>query len=235
MPSLDANTSTVWFRVVFDGLAGAGKTTSVHALAELFDGVREGNVVSPETTGRATAYFDWLELRAGRMFDLPARVLVLSVPGQAAFSERRWAAFDGADACVLVCDAAAPIEHARLALSVLRDASPRGDIPFVVQANKTDLPGALAADALAAGLGLSRDAVFATNATSHAGVRDTLLRAVALARDAALRTYDSAAALPAGRPRVEDALARLNSIEHSPEGEKAVSVRASVLDRWRGA
>lgn len=235
MPSVDTGAKTIWLRVVFDGLAGVGKTTTVHALAELFEGVREGSVVSPDSAGRATPYFDWLELRGGRLFDLPVRVLVLSVPGQAALSERRWVALEGADACVLVCDAAGAIEHARLALAFLREASPRAGLPFVVQANKADLPGARSPEALAAALGLDAGVVFASSASSHAGVRDTLLRAVTLARESALRVYGSADEMPEGRPKPHDLLARLQSVEHTSEGARAVALREAVLEQWREA
>lgn len=235
MPSFDATAQTIWLRVVFDGLAGVGKTTTVHALAELFEEVREGSVVSPDSAGRATPFFDWLELRAGQLFGHPVRVLVLSVPGQAALSERRWVALEGADACVLVCDAAGPIEHAKLALSFLRDASPRSDVPFVVQANKVDLPGALTPVDLADRLGLNREVVYAASAASLKGVRDMLLRAVALARDSVTEAYKSIDEMPVGRPQPHGLLARLQSVEHAAEGGRAVSLRETVLDRWRNA
>ena len=84
-------------RVVYDGPAGAGKTTNVLTLSELLplsrklrdDGHRDG-------LGR-TLTFDWEEIDSGVAAELPLACEILSVPGQAALAPRRRALLATAD------------------------------------------------------------------------------------------------------------------------------------------
>ena len=159
MPTFNAELRRLTVRVVYDGLAMAGKTTNVRRLSEAFGQTHGGSLQAPggEDRGR-TRFFDWLELDAGWLDDVPLRCEALTVPGQLALAQRRWWLLQDIDAVVLVVDSTPlGVERARIALSFLLAAAPAVLEPtarLVVQCNKQDLPDALAVEDIAAQLSL---------------------------------------------------------------------------------
>ena len=151
MAYLDSHRGEVVVRILYDGLATAGKTSTLRALRAAFSCHADGEVFTPEETrtGR-TAFFDWLDLRTGWIDELPLRCQVLSVPGQFALAHRRARLLTDVDAVVLVCDSTPKgLRAAAVALRSLvhvLHATKRYDTPLVVQANKQDLPNALTPD-----------------------------------------------------------------------------------------
>lgn len=125
MAVFDPVRGRICLRVVYDGPAGAGKTTNLHRLATAF--ARPGDVAAPFALRERTVYFDWMELAAGAVDEYPISCQVLSVPGQSALVARRRAILARADGIVVVCDGASapPLDR-------------YGDLPIVLQANKRD-------------------------------------------------------------------------------------------------
>ena len=73
MAVFDIGQQRMCVRVVFDGLASAGKTTNLRQLADLFATQRTGELFAPAEMDGRTLYFDWLQIAAGiRWF--PARL-----------------------------------------------------------------------------------------------------------------------------------------------------------------
>lgn len=188
MPFYSESTKTITFRIVYDGLGTAGKTTNVQQLHELYAMRRESDVIVPEVVRGRTAYFDWLELATGTLDDRYAlRCQVVTVPGQFAYAPRRWKLLKEPDAVVCVCDSSTGgVRRARLGLDFLRELRARGvcpDVPFVIQANKRDLSDAVPIVDLRAALGLDpEETVTEAVASTGEGVQLTFYRVLDRAR-----------------------------------------------------
>ena len=76
-------------RVVYDGPAGAGKTTNVRQLAGAFASQRWGELETREELAGRTLWFDWLQIRAGVVCGMPLLCQIVTVPGQLALTPRR--------------------------------------------------------------------------------------------------------------------------------------------------
>jgi len=185
MAVLDPTTNEIVIRVVYDGPAEAGKTTSIRALATSFS----QPTVTPEedATGR-TQWFDWMEYVGGRFEGSQIRCQIVSVPGQAELAGRRKLLLASADVVVFVGDttrARWPATLDALAeLQALRStASPEYGIVF--QANKRDLPGAMNAGEIREQLGDARWEVGLVEsiASDGTGIREAFVYAVRLALD----------------------------------------------------
>lgn len=214
MARFDRETGTLVLRVVYDGPARAGKTTNLRALASSLPVARCSAVHTPAETARgSTLRYDLLEIDVGHIHSArgehATRCELFSVPGQLSLAAHRVALLTGADAAVLVLDAAPASQRrnrvAVRALEALRESGLLDEIPLVLQANKQDVPGAIAAEALAAELDLPARRAFGAVAASGEGVRETFFAALSLARDAA-RPRLEAASIPA-EERVDPDLA----------------------------
>lgn len=191
MAAYDPARAEIVLRVVYDGFAGSGKTTNLHALYDAFTLRAADKVWVPaQTRSGRTLFFDWLELEGGFLGDWPLRCQVLSVPGQFALAEKRFVLLHDCDAVVLVVESTthgvATARVARCFLDAVRSVMPGGGPGYLVQANKRDLPRALPLDALAgllAPVASPPPRVLEATARTGDGVRETFLAALDLARD----------------------------------------------------
>ncbi|MBX3198425.1 MAG: GTPase domain-containing protein [Labilithrix sp.] len=177
----DPSEQRMCVRVVYDGAAGAGKTTNVRRLASLFAAQRMSEVASPAELRGRTVYFDWLQIAAGAICGYPLICQVVSVPGQVAFNERRRHLLASADVVVFVCDSSRrELDAAREALLLADDLIlPSGEpIPVVIQANKQDRADAVDGKTLLATTGRRDIDVVEAIAADGIGVVDTFVSAV---------------------------------------------------------
>ena len=100
MARIDPDRTQIVIRLVYDGPAKAGKTTSLRRLAQSL-GVSMFS--APEEEGR-TLYFDWLDYVGGLYEGMPIRCQVVSAPGQQVLESRRRLLLQSADAVVFVAD-----------------------------------------------------------------------------------------------------------------------------------
>ncbi|HEY4243738.1 MAG TPA: hypothetical protein VGM88_28190 [Kofleriaceae bacterium] len=236
MAILDRDRDVIVLRIVYDGRAGAGKTTTVRALGE-----RLGRgVTTPEASGERTLYFDWADYTGGLFEGYRLRCQIVTVPGQVMLAHRRTYLLGTADAIVYVADMTAANLAAELAaLRRLReglssvagpDAAPVG---VVLQVNKRDQPEAL-------GIGALRDALDAvalpiaiieSTATDGAGVREAFVFAIRLALDR-VRELMRRGDLPEGTPPVDapEALLARMRLEESAPPPSAPAAPVSVSD-----
>ncbi len=210
MAFFDPHEQRLCVRVVYDGAAGAGKTTNMHQLASLFAS-RDPNRVetSYEVEGR-TLYFDWLQIRAGLVAGIPLLCQIVSVPGQVALTPRRRHLLATADVIVYVCDSRPnDINRAMGGLAIVRELmAERGDdIPIILQANQQDRPGALEGAEVAKALGLSHATRVDAIASEGVGVVDTFVAAVRdLSRELRERAGRSRLALEVRRASTRSSL-----------------------------
>ncbi|MDY7096458.1 MAG: GTPase domain-containing protein, partial [Acidobacteriota bacterium] len=185
-------------RIVYDGPARAGKTTSLRALAESF----QRPVESPGEAEGRTLLFDWMEHVGGLFEGRSIHFQVISVPGQRNLEERRLALVGLADAVVVVADSS-PDGVAQLRDHLLRLRShleARGGPPvgILVQANKRDLEDAAPMDEIRRSVESTGAAVVESVATTGEGIRSAFLQAVRLALDRIREHRESTGELHSG-------------------------------------
>ena len=84
MAVIDDTRGVLVVRIVYDGPALSGKTTSLKALAR---GVGREITTPQETAGR-TLFFDWVDYVGGLFDGRQIRCQIVSVPGQLDLAER---------------------------------------------------------------------------------------------------------------------------------------------------
>lgn len=181
MATFDPIEQRMCVRVVYDGVANAGKTTNLRQLASLFAAGRTTEVCSPGELDGRTLYFDWLEIVAGVVCGFPLTCQIISVPGQIVLTPRRRHLLESADVVVYVCDSSArALDRTRAGLSILDEvrAGRPGGLPIVVQANKQDQPDAIDRETLLAEIGRQGTTSVEAIAMEGIGVIDTFVAAV---------------------------------------------------------
>jgi signal recognition particle receptor subunit beta len=222
MAIFDPDEQRLCVRIVYDGAAGAGKTTNLRQLATLFAAQRATEVWSSSELSGRTLYFDWMQLSAGVVAGIPLLCQIISVPGQVALTPRRRHLLATADVVVYVCDSNVEvIERSRAGLSVLDEVAHArcGDLPIVVQANKQDQRDALDGASLRLALGRPEITVVDAIATDGIGVVDTFVTAVrTLARAMQARSDSGTLRLEVGRAATrEQAYADVAALAVDPE------------------
>jgi signal recognition particle receptor subunit beta len=189
MALFDPERKRIVIRVVYDGPGHAGKTTNLQRLCKSFQSWRRSELVSPNTLGERTQYFDWLEVDGGLLHGHPVRAQLLTVPGQTELRLRRQFVIERADVVVFVADSqAAAIPEARHFYAELCEQLScfEQPVPIVFQANKQDVAGALRPEELARRVceGQRKPAqVSGSVATTDRGVKQTLTTALRLASE----------------------------------------------------
>jgi len=204
MAIIDDTKGVLVIRIVYDGPALSGKTTSLRALAQ---GVSSQVECPREASGR-TLFFDWVDYVGGLFDGRQIRCQIVSVPGQKELAHRRQLLLETADAVVLVLDTR-QMEW-EFGLGWVRDTVPfcRGKSPpvgLVLQANKRDAVDAVSSDDIQRSLNrIAPVAVVPSTATSGEGIREAFVLAVRLALDR-VRALAAAGQLHTGKPAEDDA------------------------------
>jgi signal recognition particle receptor subunit beta len=200
---LDTERGVLVVRIVYDGPALAGKTSSVRALAA---SLGRPTFSGDEAEGR-TLHFDWLDYTGGLFQGYPIRCQILSVPGQPALVSRRRRLLREADAVVFVADSREQALHEGLRSfeelrAFVNEAAPPAP-GIVLQANKRDAGEAVPIDVLRARLAVGPTVgVTQSVATDGTGIRETFVLAVRLALDLVRERWRTGT-LATGRPETE--------------------------------
>jgi len=217
MAIIDESRGVLVVRIVYDGPALSGKTTSLDALAR---GVSSKLECPAELAGR-TLFFDWVDYVGGLFDGRQIRCQIVSVPGQKELVHRRKLLLETADALVLVLDTRR-VEW-EFGLGWVRDTLPfcRGKSPpvgLVLQANKRDAADAVPSEDMQRSLNrIAKVAVVPSTATSGEGIREAFVLAVRLALDR-VRALAAAGQLLRGKPAEDDAtelFSRMQGAEHA--------------------
>ena len=240
MAIIDDTKGVLVVRIVYDGPALSGKTTSLRTLAE---GVASRVECPAEFAGR-TLFFDWVDYVGGLFDGRQIRCQIVSVPGQKDLAHRRKLLLETADAIVLVLDTR--LEEWEFALDWVQETAPycrsqQPPVGLVLQANKRDAPSAVSAEEMRSALHrIAPIAVVPSTATSGEGIREAFVLAVRLALDR-VRALAANGTLQVGKPTEDDPeqlLARMRGLEPTsgaaPNGALAQSALASLsaeLDR----
>jgi signal recognition particle receptor subunit beta len=135
-------------KIVYYGPGRCGKTTNLEYIHKAFKNQVKGDMVSINTDGDRTLFFDFLPLELGKLKGCDVRVQLYTVPGQVRYASTRKLVLRGADGIVFVADSLeVRREKNMLALKDLQQNLKEYNIsifkiPLVMQYNKRDLTDA---------------------------------------------------------------------------------------------
>ncbi|HYD81098.1 MAG TPA: GTPase domain-containing protein [Paucimonas sp.] len=146
MAELDEQRHRLTIKLVYYGPALSGKTTNLTRLHDLLSPELSGDIMTLETEGDRTLFFDLLPLGFKAPSGLLVKFKVFTVPGQVAHDGTRKAVLSRADGVVFVADSQRnqAINNGASFDNLADNAKALGmhieSLPLVVQFNKRDLP-----------------------------------------------------------------------------------------------
>ncbi|MFO7554671.1 MAG: ADP-ribosylation factor-like protein [Desulfobacterales bacterium] len=147
MAILNLKKKQIEFKIVYYGPGRCGKTTNMEHIYKTYTKQVTGDMVSIDTEGDRTLFFDFLPMGFGEIKGFDVRVQVYTVPGQVQYRSTRKLVLRGVDGVIFVADSlAVRREKNMLSLKDLQyNLKEYGisifKIPLVIQHNKRDLVG----------------------------------------------------------------------------------------------
>ena len=132
-------------KIVYYGPGRCGKTTNLEYVFKSYKKQITGEMVSINTEGDRTLFFDFLPMGLGKIRDCDVRVQLYTVPGQVKYSSTRKLVLRGVDGLVFVADSLeVRREKNMLSLKDLqKNLKEYGKsifkVPLIIQYNKRDL------------------------------------------------------------------------------------------------
>ncbi|MBW2616817.1 MAG: GTPase domain-containing protein [Deltaproteobacteria bacterium] len=132
-------------KVVYYGPGRCGKTTNLEHIFKAFKKNTSGDMVSIDTKGDRTLFFDFLPMGLGKIRGCDVMIQLYTVPGQQKYSSTRKMVLKGVDGVVFVADSLEVRRKANLlSLKDLQgNLKEQGHsifkLPLVIQYNKRDL------------------------------------------------------------------------------------------------
>ena len=132
-------------KIVYYGPGRSGKTTNLKYIFRKYRKNTLGEMVSINTKGDRTLFFDFLPLGVGKINGCEVKIQLFTVPGQPKYSSTRKMVLKGVDGIVFVADSLKIRHKDNLwSLKDLRDNLAAQDkkimkMPLVLQYNKQDL------------------------------------------------------------------------------------------------
>lgn len=132
-------------KIVYYGPGRCGKTTNLEYVFKAFKKQVTGEMVSVDTEGDSTLFFDFLPIGLGKIKGCDVRVQIFTVPGQQKYSSTRKLVLKGVDGIVFVADSL-EVRREKNMLS-LKDLQQNlkeyglsiTKVPLIMQYNKRDL------------------------------------------------------------------------------------------------
>jgi signal recognition particle receptor subunit beta len=167
-------------KIVYYGPGLGGKTTNLQYVYKITSAANKGKLISLATETERTLFFDFLPIDLGEIRGFRTRFHLYTVPGQVFYDSSRKLILKGVDGVVFVADSQEERLDANLeSLSNLEEnLNEQGydiaKIPYILQLNKRDLPGAMPVDELIKHLLIKGEPVFEAVAPQGIGVLTTL-------------------------------------------------------------
>ena len=173
-------------KVVYYGPALSGKTTNIQALHQLLDPSARGRLMTLDTKGDRTLFFDLLPVHFTTRTGFKVKIKLFTVPGQVVHESTRRIVLAGTDAIVFIADGSRSQRannneaYSGMARNLKANGLNPDAIPIVIQFNKMDLPGVLTAQEVAEYAGRGKEPILTASAIRREGVVETLQACLAL-------------------------------------------------------
>ncbi|MDY6824989.1 MAG: GTPase domain-containing protein [Thermodesulfobacteriota bacterium] len=145
MAVFNINKREIECKIVYYGPGRGGKTTNLEYIFKAYKKQVKGEMVSIDTEGDRTLFFDFLPMDLGQIKGCDVRVQLFTVPGQVQYSSTRKLVLKGVDGVVFVADSMeVRREKNMLSLKDLQKNLKEYNtsifkLPLVLQYNKRDL------------------------------------------------------------------------------------------------
>ncbi|MFZ5774450.1 MAG: GTP-binding protein [Thermodesulfobacteriota bacterium] len=145
MALIDLSKKEVHCKIVYYGPGRCGKTTNLLTVHNSMADNARGKMLTIETKGDRTLFFDLLPLNLGTIRGFNIRIQLYTVPGQVMYAATRKLVLKGVDGLVFVAD---PLQVRResniesladLRQNLLEYGLKLEEMPLVIQYNKRDL------------------------------------------------------------------------------------------------
>ncbi|MBN2337904.1 MAG: GTPase domain-containing protein [Acidobacteria bacterium] len=167
-------------KIVYYGPGLGGKTTNLQYVYQITSAENKGKLISLATETERTLFFDFLPIEFGQIRGFRTRFHLYTVPGQVFYDSSRKLILKGVDGVVFVADSQeermdANLESvSNLADNLREQGFDLAKIPYVLQLNKRDLPGALPVEELQRQLLVKGEPCIEAVAPQGVGVLPTL-------------------------------------------------------------
>jgi signal recognition particle receptor subunit beta len=147
MAFINFSSGEIQCKIIFYGPGLGGKTTNLRYIYDCTKDDIRGQLVSIDTKGDRTLFFDFLSLDLGKIRDYKIRVQLYTVPGQVHYDATRKLVLRGADGIVFVADSMRVQREKNIesmenmALNLKEKGIDMTSIPLILQYNKRDLEG----------------------------------------------------------------------------------------------
>ncbi|MCE5334934.1 MAG: GTPase domain-containing protein [Desulfobacteraceae bacterium] len=145
MAFIDLSKNEIQAKIVYYGPGRGGKTTNLLYVHESMSKQVCGKMVTIDTKGDRTLFFDFLPLNIGKVLNMTIRIQLYTVPGQVMYNSTRKLVLRGVDGVVFVADSLRVqkqknVESLENLFQNLNDEGLGAErIPLVLQYNKRDL------------------------------------------------------------------------------------------------
>lgn len=145
MAFIDLSKNEIQAKIVYYGPGRGGKTTNLVYIHEAMSRQVCGKMVTIDTKGDRTLFFDFLPLSVGKVLNLTIRIQLYTVPGQVMYNTTRKLVLRGVDGVAFIADSLRVqkqknIESFRNLVDNLQDEGwDMKQVPLVLQYNKRDL------------------------------------------------------------------------------------------------
>ncbi len=147
MPFINFSKDEIQCKIVYYGAGFCGKTTNLQYIYAKMNDDTKGKMVSIDTRGDRTLFFDFLSLNLGKIRGFDVRVQLYTVPGQVHYDATRKLVLKGVDGVVFVADSLKVQRKKNIEslINLAKNLAEKGisirTIPLVIQYNKRDLDG----------------------------------------------------------------------------------------------
>lgn len=145
MAFIDLSKNEIQAKIVYYGPGRGGKTTNLVYIHEVMSKQVCGKMVTIDTKGDRTLFFDFLPLSVGRVLNLTIRIQLYTVPGQVMYNTTRKLVLRGVDGVAFVADSLRVQKQKNIEsfLNLVENLKDEGwdinQVPLVLQYNKRDL------------------------------------------------------------------------------------------------
>ncbi|MBM4339010.1 MAG: GTPase domain-containing protein [Deltaproteobacteria bacterium] len=147
MPFINFSKDEIQCKIVYYGAGFCGKTTNLQYIFAQMGEDTKGKMVSIDTRGDRTLFFDFLSLNLGKIRGFDVRVQLYTVPGQVHYDATRKLVLKGVDGVVFVADSLKVQRKKNIEslINLAKNLAEKGisirTVPLVIQYNKRDLDG----------------------------------------------------------------------------------------------
>ena len=147
MPFINFSKDEIQCKIVYYGPGFCGKTTNLQYIHSVTEEQTRGKMVSIDTKGDRTLFFDLLSMNLGKIRGMDIRVQLYTVPGQVHYDATRKLVLKGVDGVVFVADSLKVQRKKNIEslINLAKNLAEKGisirAIPLVLQYNKRDLDG----------------------------------------------------------------------------------------------